>query len=99
MITISRKETLVVGNHECRIENKNNEPYLVISYKGISEHNFSSSKTTWAKQKVYEIYLPLYYLPYIMKSQREKIAEWETKEKDFIDRIKKAYNTEVQPVK
>jgi hypothetical protein len=98
-IDILRKDTLVVGNHECRIEKINNEPYIVISFKGISVANYKSIKRTWGKQKQQDIFIPLYYLPYLMRSEREKIAEWESGELETIARIKKAFNTEIQPIK
>jgi hypothetical protein len=74
------------------------EPHLKLVFKGITYHNYTSSKRSCVNQKEVEILLPLWAIPYFMRNQREAVAKFEIKQLDFLNRIKTAYNTEVRPI-
>lgn len=93
------KQTLVTTNQEAKIIDIKGEPHMKLNLTGISLSNFTGPQTTYAKKNQVEVYIPLYVIPYFMRNQREAVAEWEAKQLDVIDRVKKAFNTEVQPKK
>ena len=92
------KRTLVTTHGNPKVKNIGGEMCMEIEYTGISltEYTYRGRRL---KPKSVKIFIPLYAIPAMMREQRQAIAEYETKQKEMIDRLKKAYNTEIQPVK
>lgn len=88
----------IVSSHaKSEVVKINNEPCLKLTIRGISLANYTSAQRNYSKTQEAELIIPLWAIPYMMRDQRTAIAEFEAAELDFIARVKKAYNTEIQP--
>jgi hypothetical protein len=89
------KRTLVTSNHQCEIVTVKGEEMLKIKMTGISFKNYVGNNTTYADVNHLDLYLPLEYMPYLLRQQRETISLWKKRKLEYIDRITGAYNNSI----
>lgn len=93
-----KKTTLVSSTTDpVEIVSERNEDHMKFIFRGITLSNFLGERgeTDYSKLSEIQIHIPLWAIPYLMRQQREAVAKYEKSELEKLNRLKKAYNTEV----
>lgn len=90
------KRTIVSASFESEIVEIKNEKHLKLTFQGIGIKSAQTSPD-YCNQKRFEVYVPIWAVPYMMEPQRKTIAKWEESQLTLINDVKNAYNTKIEP--